>query len=643
MTDKLSMYNCLRCLSLIVFCLIPLGARAEQYEEKTLVEATLDFKNLKLELDALLKIKIAKCAPEMEACPPSSSHNCEAKTFCQSSDIHNDRPVLYENSSGQKVVNTKYFKDQAQVISCLREKYSEEIKTQNEDLTIELKTNHLLALKAANKKLTLLTAKHNQGKALSKISAEILNQSIELGLNMESSDWEKAGAAKFDLELTITMAEKKTGLKLVPEIKSTLVQIQYLKNNPQYIKEVEAMDSALFPESKIADPLYNWDLLIDESAAGGKTALAKNQKDYNQKVQKAHELFTYTQAEMLKYLNSKKTKKNAQQMDRLIERAKTLKFSPPRLTSELKDNCTSPNAYYSPKTHSLVICPQYLNYPKMALMETMAHEIAHSFDSCNLSGNFYKYKKPEVVLEAPFELDVVVASDPYLYRNNRGADASGINEKNKIQKPMLYADHPFSSTMSCLENQKSVGAKVSDIETLRLQAKNRLNELKKLGATPENLIEARGLAKYIANEKEYFDYFRGCDNNNFGNLLGRSQMQEAFADKIATDILANEFKKQSPAEAKTTMLELVLGYDNICARESKPSVMLRDFALKNGCPNYLENQTTELSILKAMDLVDPLYDTHPNAGVRIEKNLMAHPDIRRALKCPVDKGVVYCE
>lgn len=642
MTDKLSMHNCLLCLYLLIFCLIPWGSRAETFEDKTLEETAQDFSNLKKDLDALLKLKVTKCAPEMESCAPTDN-NCDIKAICSSKDIHMDRPILYENGKGQKVRNAKYFRDQENLINCLREKYSDEIKTKREDLTNVLGTKHLQAMKAANKKLLELTNKHNQGKALSKISGEILNISIERGLNGESTAWSETGSSKNDLNSLIAEAEKKTGLRLVPEIKKTLVEIQFLKNNHLYKQEVEAMDEALFPETKITDPLYNWKLLTDESAAGGKKALADNRSDFNKKVQNAYELFTQTQSEMLKYLESKKTEKNLIHMERAILRVKTIKFNIPRLTSDLVENCTSPNAFYSAESHAFTICPQYLDHPKMALMETIAHEMAHSFDSCNLSGNFYKYKKPEIVLEAPFELDIKTTTDPYLYSNTRGEEARKINAKNKIQTPMKYADHPFSSTMSCLESSKSVGAKVSDIETLRAQAKERLLELERRGATPENQLEARMLAKFIAREKDYFDNFRGCNNSNLGDTLGRSQMQEAIADKIATEVISREMKKQTSEEAKNSMLELVLGYSDMCARESKPSVMLRDFALKNGCPNYIENRSIELSVLTSIELADPAFDTHSENYVRIEKNLMAHPDIRRALKCPFDKGVIYCE
>lgn len=609
--------------------------------EPSLTRSISDFQTLQIELNELLKLKSADCLPETG--PSLGESSCLLKNYCQMPAIHKDSALIYQNDKGEKIVNEEYYNIRNSINACLREKYSDEISEKRDELTQKLGNAHLQKIIAANKALIALTAKHGQGAKLQRISAEILNISMEAGLNNEAKVWGMTKSSSEELLAVLNLAEKRTKNKLHPDIKKRLVEIEYLKANPLFLEEVASFEKELFPQFSPKDPFYDWSLLTNSSAAGGPRMLANNREQLVKKSQVAYALFEETQKDIITYLNEKKTEKNLKEMERIIERVKTIKFNTPRLTAEMREYCKYPNAFYNSRNHSFTLCPQYLNYPSIALKETIAHEMAHSFDSCNLSGNFYKNKGPEILEEAPFEIEIIKTPVSGNFRNTRGEVPAELNPKNKIQGQMLYANHPFYSTMSCLQNPRSVGVEISDIEGLRKEAKAKLAALTKLGQNNPQNPEARGLNYFVANEREYFDHFQGCDNPNLGDSMGRNQMQEAFADKISSEIIARDLKKLSKDQARNSVLEIALSYGNICPNQTAAEMKLRMYGIKEGCPEYLENMSNEKKILLQLDHIDPSFDPHTSAVKRIERNLLAHPATRKLLKCPKDRGVLYCE
>lgn len=610
--------------------------------DSSLTEALKDFQSLERELAAILKLKTPECLPNPNA--EAGANFCSLKSYCLMPALNKDAPIIYKNAKGESIQNDQYYNVRDGINACLREKYADEIKEKKGEMTQRLGLLHLQKIMTANKKLVALTAKHKQGSALQRISAEILNLSIEAGLNDEPAVFGQAGVSGDELMSVVSLAEKRLKLKLHPDLKKTLVEIEYLKNNPLYLAEVEQFEKDLIPLETSADPFFEWSLLTSVKAAKGELALARNREALRKKAQEAYELFLETKEEMYAYLNEQKNDKNKLQIERIIERVKSTKFTPPRLTAELKEHCKYPNAFYNPRKHALTICPQYLNYPKMALKETMAHELAHSFDSCNLSGYLMKTKGPEVIEEAPFDIEIKMSSSsPGNLSNPRGDFPEGVNPKNKIQDKMLYADHPFTKTMSCLEDSRSVGAIVSNVEGLRKKAESKLHELTLRNENVPNNPQARILNYFLKNEAEYFSYFKGCDTSYFGDTLGRSQMQEAFADKMASEIVARAMKKMPQDEARNAVLEIALSYGNVCPNQTPSELKLRDFAIKNGCTTYNENLSNQDRILNTINQIDPAFDSHPETQKRLEKSLLAHPAIRKTLNCPKDRGVKYCE
>lgn len=630
----------MKCCFWILILLFMSGTVFSGDTDRTLKEAVLDYQNIQADVEKMLRLK----CPECEASTGSTSGKvCSLKEFCEKPELNHDRPVLYKTDKGESVLNEYYYSMRNEVRSCLREKYSDEINLKKDELMTKLKTDHLKKILAANKKLTLLAAKNNQGTALSRISSEILTMSVEAGLNQEEFPWEKQGTHRDDLSLLITEAEKRLKIKLIPEIKKTLVEIQFLKSNPAYGVELEELERTLIPDVVPADPFYDWAKLTDEKAAGSAKALAENQKKLKKKSQDAYDLFVETRDELLQYLETKKTRKNAATIERAKEKVKTIKFNPPRLTETLGKYCQSPNAFYSPEDHSFTICPQMMNFPRFSLMETMAHEIAHSIDSCNLSNALVKKKGPAVVEDAPFEIEIKTERLPASYSG--ASYGEELKSSAVVQNFMNYADHPFSETMSCLKDPRSVGAVSLNKNEIKKQIDLSMDELKKNhGAHSGNNARYRYLAHLQQNADDFFNFAEGCGFNNNGskNLL-RSQMQEAFSDKIASEIVARKLSGKSKEAAEKAILEVTMGYGASCPNDTPGEKALIKFAEKEGCKNFFNSSSYAQKISIGLTAMDPAFDTHSSTSVRIDRNLLAHPAVRKALSCPADRGVKYCE
>lgn len=628
-------------VSLFLIFALCIGLRCfAQENERSLDDTLKEYVGLQSEIDRMLKDKHPDCR-SMYSCDDSSkSALCSVKAICERPEIKREGPVLYQNSAGELLYNDDYYEFRNDLNTCLKDKFSDEISAKKAELLQKLGALYLKKIFDENKKLTQFVSKYNQGAALTKVSAEILNMSLLAGINGDGNDWEKSGTSKDDLSVMITAAEKKLKIKLIPEIKKSLVEIQYLKKNPTYQVEVDKLDRALIADIIPSDPFYDWSKLLNKESAGGVKNLTQNREQLTRKTQDAYAMFKETARDVIEYLESKKTKENLALMERLISRVKTIRFDPPRLTDTLNAHCKYPNAFYIPKSHSLTICPQMLGQPKAVLIETLAHEIAHSFDSCNLSGKFYQKRGPSLVEEAPFDIDIKMDPPVGNYQVTFDVDGPGT----RLQDKMKYADHPFSKTMSCLQDERSVGAVVLNENAIMDQTDRALAELKQNGQDKVESSKSMYLHFLKDNGKNYFDYFQGCDlSDHEGVTILRSQMQEAFADKISSEVIARKLSSKGRTEAERGVIEIALSYGDLCGSTGNTLKMIRDFAVKEGCKSFYENKTYEEKVLDGVALAAPKFDPHPKTQTRINRNLLAHPQLRKALNCSYERGLKYCE
>lgn len=366
----------------------------------------------------------------------------------------------------------------------------------------------------------------------------------------------------------------------------------------------EQCSDSPFPQARVEDPFIYPEKFMNEAAAGGKTALESHQAVLRKAQQRAGKIFDETQQLILDYLKEKKNSSNSSQIDNMISRAQSVKLSFPRMTGSKRDlfsaGCDSPNAWYSPSEHKIIMCPQFLNYPEAALLWTMAHELGHAFDPCHLAIDF----------------------------SNEGAlfpdwmdDFSSSRKKSFAAVP---ADkNPFKSVISCLQSSQSTGVVIPSKAQLIAEADQELHQLKKEAKD----LGIEDLASVIADNKErkkiihaHYDEFKACPQ-----LTGQGHISESFADWIGAEILA---KKLSQIMDRFKAQEFVLSSQAVFLATSCGNI--RQSLLDKFKPAEKCSSSDDLARFKAIDK-ESLHHLSPSR--RINRILFAKPEIKRALGC----------
>ncbi len=604
-----------------------------------LTSAIKDYATLKNEIDRILSAKTVDCSMEEN----KNQVNCSYKNFCDILSKNKDQAVIYSDKSGGTIYNSNLDRDAKILKACLAETLETEIQAKTADIIKAKKLNHIKKISDLNKKLKTLLLKNNENAKLQIINSEIINLSLLFASENRTINWDKKDASTLELEQDISRAEKNTKTKLTLETKKTLIEMHQLIMNPIAQEEEKEIFESLFPDVKNNNIFYNWSLLTDAKKTGSKKKLESNQALYQKKVQEAYNTFKEVKENMISYLENLKNNENKNEINRSIEKLKTIKFNPPTLSHLVTSNCETPNAFYSSQTHSFTLCPQYLENPKIVLIETIAHELAHSFDPCNLSSGLTKKLGPEIIEEAPF--DVKIKVDSILGNYSAYPYDEKLSSKNIFQAPMKFSDNPFKSVIQCLQTSESVDAKILDQSELKKKLTKTINEIKENGLDDNK----GGPYKYYdfleKNLDSYLEFKAGCNLKKMGIDMGLSQIQEAFADKIAVDITAKEISKLNKSEAEDKILAIIANYSEACPNLNNVDNKLVELATKYQCPDFFASKSTEQKIIKGLIYLDQENtDSHANDEKRINRILLAHPEIQKILGCEQKiKGVKYCE
>ncbi len=368
-----------------------------------------------------------------------------------------------------------------------------------------------------------------------------------------------------------------------------------------------------FPQARVDDPFAYPEKFINEEAAGGKASLARHQVTLQKAQDRAGKVFDETRMHLMDYLKKIRTKANASQIDNMIARTQSVKLTYPQMKGSLRDlasaGCDSPNAWYSASDHSIIICPQFLNYPEAALFWTLAHEFSHAFDPCHLSMDF---SKQGAIF--PDWMDDFTRSQ-------------------KKEFPAVASKkNPFSKVISCLQGSKSTGVAIPSKAVLIREADQELQEFKKeakeLGMQDLDSIVAENRERKKTIQTQY-DEFKACPQ-----LTGRGHICESFADWIASEVLAEKLQKIQEASK---------------AREYAFSsqAVFWGTSCRNIRQNLLNSLKSAKKCLSAEDIQrflatgeESLHHLSPSR--RMNRILLANPQIKKALGCQGGEDVQLC-
>lgn len=257
-----------------------------------------------------------------------------------------------------------------------------------------------------------------------------------------------------------------------------------------------------------SNPFLLPDKFYDDRVAGSPQKVKENQNKLKKDFARLENIFKDAVNQVVKVLESRKNSENETQMNSLIRRVKSVELN--KYTADeiynghLMSSCEIPNAYYSPPTHQITICPQYLNSPQGNLFFILAHEISHSIDACN--ANFDQGKSG---INLPTELG---------------------NPKNSLvqDKGMSKSDNPFTSAFRCLASSNVIAVQnYSKPEILKQYEIN-------IAENPDN---ASKLTPGYYWTRKNFEKVEYC------GFFGKGHTQEASADWFATEALAMKLKE----------------------------------------------------------------------------------------------------
>jgi hypothetical protein len=269
--------------------------------------------------------------------------------------------------------------------------------------------------------------------------------------------------------------------------------------------------------------------------------------------------------------------------------------------------CLSPNAFYDPSKHALMICPAALSsFGKSvaSLIFIFGHELAHSIDPCSLAkttflDNFPKYK----------------TSVPDILKNRHKAFTT-------LPKDILsdtYGDplsvDPTNGLAACLRQKDSIGAKMGDID-------------KEVNIANKNVAWSRPFEEYaggacVAGRKSAFAMSASWQADQIG---------ESTSDWWGVEILMNYINTE------------------LMVKKMKPGKDMSDFVLNNVRSAYTlfcsaDKLAKQQAGAQPGAASKPHYDPHPVGRARI-RVVAVHPSFRDGVSCgstptnwPMDKDI----
>ncbi len=365
-----------------------------------------------------------------------------------------------------------------------------------------------------------------------------------------------------------------------------------------------------------------------------KPTITPEYKEYQQKLNRSYQIYHETKNQIIDLLKSKIVRgKNEAKVQGMIKRIKLLTFNTLNFTLSDLALCPGPNAYYRLKDHSISLCPQVINYPKMTLKNIIAHEIAHSIGPCALGGELREEKREDQHLSfggfntndsfsdlypIPPEEQHSKHYTVHLDINNNQSDTPS----KKMDSATAFKDMLLIEQLNCLQTKKSIGARVPEYDEF-IEAVITLEKFQQLPIANVTSMNNSQRERLYQNSKS-------CPIKGMPTRL-----EESGADWLATEIIAQDIKKAPTKRKRRMAYESGLLYISMsCQGGGEAYDRVDQLLKKSGCQTldqYNREQEREQIVL----------DPHPMAKDRISKILIAHPTIQKAMGCN-GKGA-YCE
>ena len=615
----------------------------------------------------------------------SDINDCKFASFCKIFQKNAGQPYIYVNESGGKIPNYPLANLEKDIANCFyasKESF-ERNKSSNQLMSTQNNFSSIYQ-KQRQAKVDLFQAIQDEKcqndfikfeQAVAQIELEELSQEQE----KEIEDNTFIPPTKKSLEDKFDNISKKAGVKLPDSVKE-----KFITSSNEYtmvdlnLGGLAGTDGSSTPAKKPIpnqNPFLVSTILTNSEAAGSKEQLKKHHKTVDQAIDRAEKLFKESQESIIEVLN-KKIKNNPKDkalIEKMKKRIKTIRFSTFELNPGIEGaTCTAPNAYYSPNDHSFSLCPQILELPESALLTIITHELGHSIDPCNLAHTFHKIKSgntppPKITKKEQAQIDLGIAEnekrgyfsyfakdfkpeelkdDEFYLVDQMGMTLKDLSHfmpkfsKKDLDSGIPLSKNPFSGVLDCLSGENSLGARKS-AKTKAMADLDKSIGFAKMTGVPDSDPGLQKLLNAKKNFEKVYDQVGACSF-----LPGQSQMQEAWSDWMAGEVIAKKVKNEKP-ENKLSMAFESFGFflaANCNLRKPKVFEDGKKFLRDLNCIDD-ENENSLSSTIEAIGQASSeRSDVHNHSVERIEKLFLAHPELREALGCQQKKSKrIHCE
>ncbi len=617
---------------------------------------------------------------------------CSFGDLCSYLKTGQDKPYLYKSSDGGEIFNYQFLAAEQVLNQCARSVRDKQLSNMNAE------QRRAAAEKAKEKgrqrKASLLEAfdklqesidRHNERADLLKLERTF--REILLSDDDDAAQFKDLGEDHADdpasrqlFETYMQTLERRSGVQLSGESRGLYVNLLYLNDLfPRDADDVYWEDEVTYG-SEIKDPFVRTaEFAYFKDGREGELRVRENQSKLQKQFDRSFGIFQQVQSDIVGILEKRRTRTNAAAIKSMTERISTIRLRPSQ------DACGGPNAYYSPLSHEFVLCPEVLNMPSATLKTIIAHELGHSIDPCIVTGALVQ-PSPKVAKllahetededQTPEEreqkrakkekykeqLGKVLDSDrrvlgeqmiPFALVANGQAERTEVyaadvleldpNPLKVLAASVLPDKNPLASVVACLKTAGSVRARVASRSEINSQLEAALQRKKESGAADDD-EEVLKIKRTQSKLTQLMKDKGAC--SSLSDSKGKSQLQEAFSDWVAGEVMAKDLVGKSPAAKAQTAYESMAFFVSMGCGSLKAEIYKKAKATSAQLEcEKIEGVTT--GFLDDLDVLDETSeegrDEHPFDRARVERIFLAQPDLKKALGCQNRDGAKHCE
>lgn len=359
-------------------------------------------------------------------------------------------------------------------------------------------------------------------------------------------------------------------------------------------------------------------------------AMAKLQEEANQKnlknknrEKRVRELFEFSKEQVISAIkNGVDTSKLSPVKKKMIEKIEKIQMTDmndPKLASQ--PMCLSGNAFYSPESNTMNLCPIWMYKPDADLVAILAHEIGHSVDPCHFqmesydidrwkfeefmaSGNMNTFDAQSIrsLISAEsttlnYSLDFFV-SDPELPSRLIKSGALKVR-----QDFTAFKDYPFAKEFACQTGGNGFKPLTAKDHTVTL---NYMKGMLASAKQPE--LVKRSLAQF----KKVSERYPQC----LGSVTHDSQMGEVMADSFGAYAL-EAYVRDNPLKTEAERIGALPESHRQCQADSTKETSIGKY----------------VPPLALLAMIPRSRDAHPQDQQRLEKIKLSRPALASLYGC----------